>query len=234
MRRLRSHLSYANVTATIALFVAISGAGAYAAGLAPKSVGAPELRPGAVTANKLRKNAVITPKIKSKAITNPKLAGSSVDGRVLGPGSVTEEKIVTDAITHEKIAPEAITGDQIVESSLTKVPRASFADSATNAESANPLAFADVDENGILNPVLSKGLAPADVSKTATGVYCIAIPGFNPRGAVVTPKTINTDGVIATVTIGGTGTCPAPRVEVQTYNSAGARISARFYAVLYR
>ena len=34
MRRLRSHLSYANVTASLALFIAVSGAGAYAAGLA--------------------------------------------------------------------------------------------------------------------------------------------------------------------------------------------------------
>jgi hypothetical protein len=231
---LRPRLSYANVTASLALFIAVSGAGAYAAGLAPKSVGAPELRPGAVTANKLRKNAVITPKVKAQAITTPKLADSAVDGRVLAPGSVSGEKIVFGAITHDKVGPEAITGDQIVESSLTQVPIAGFADSATNAESANPLAFADVDETGALNSNLSKGLSPADVRLTATGVYCISVPGFNPRGAVVTPKTINTDGVIATATIGGTGTCPAPRVEVQTYRSDGSRLSARFYVVLYR
>lgn len=234
MRKLRAQLTYANVTATLALFIALTGGVAYAASqIAPKSVGASELRPGAVTANKLRKNAVVTPKINAKAITNPKLAGSSVDGRVLASGTITAEKIVPNAITHEKVAPDSIDGTQVIESSLTQVPSANTANSATTAGSAQPFAFADVDENGILNLNLSKGFAPADVTKTATGVYCITVPSFNPRGAQVTPRTINTDGIIATVTIGGTGSCPAPRVEVQTYNSAGARVSSRFYVVFY-
>ncbi|HWO15660.1 MAG TPA: hypothetical protein VNM89_02995 [Solirubrobacterales bacterium] len=232
MRRLRSHLSYANVTATLALFVAVSGAGAYAAGLAPKSVGAPELRPGAVTANKLRKNAVVTPKIKAKAVTSPKIESGAVDGRILAGGSVATDKIAYQAITNDKVGPDAITGDQIVESSLTQVPRASFADSATTADSAQPVVFGDVDENGILNTNLSKGLSPADVRKTGTGVYCVTVPAFNPRGAQVTARKIDTDGVIANVEIGGS--CGLPRVEVQTYNSAGAKISTPFYILLYR
>ena len=219
MKPLRQRLTYANVTATIALFIAVSGAGlAYAAGLAPKSVGAPELRPGAVTANKLRKNAVVTPKVKAKAVTSPKIESGAVDGRVLASGAVSTDKIAYQAITHEKVGPEAITGDQIVESSLTQVPSANTATRATSAESANPLAFADVDANGILNPVLSKGLSPTDVSKTATGVYCIAVPGFNPRGAQVTPKNNNDGEITAYVTIGGVMDCAAPRVAVHTYN----------------
>ena len=231
MRRLRSHLSYANVTASLALFIAVSGAGAYAAGLAPKSVGAPELRPGAVTAAKLRKNAVTTPKVKAKAITSPKIASASVDGRILAAGSVATDKLTYQAITHDKVGPDAITGDQIVESSLTQVLRAAFADAATSAESAQPVAFADVDENGTLNTNLSKGIGPGDVSKRAVGVYCITVPGFNPRGAQATARNIDTDGVIANVEIGGS--CGLPAVEVQTYK-AGAPTSARFYVVLYR
>lgn len=57
MRRLRDRLSYANVVATIALFVALGG-GAYAVTLDRNSVGSKQLKPGAVkpkdTANSLR------------------------------------------------------------------------------------------------------------------------------------------------------------------------------------
>ncbi|HEX2095854.1 MAG TPA: hypothetical protein VHF50_00610 [Solirubrobacterales bacterium] len=57
-RALRRHLSYANVMATIAVFVALGGA-SYAAIQLPKgSVGTRELKQGAVTSSKLRDGAV--------------------------------------------------------------------------------------------------------------------------------------------------------------------------------
>src|SRR3954452_8048501 len=48
MRRLRSGLSYANVTATIALFVALGGSSYAALKLPRNSVGAAQIRTGAV------------------------------------------------------------------------------------------------------------------------------------------------------------------------------------------
>jgi hypothetical protein len=52
---LRRHLSYANVAATLALFLALGGA-AYAATQLPRdSVGTPQLKKGAVTASKIAK-----------------------------------------------------------------------------------------------------------------------------------------------------------------------------------
>jgi hypothetical protein len=234
-RKLRSHLTYANATATLALFIAISGAGAYAANqLAPKSVGAPELRPGAVTAAKLRKNAVVTPKIKANAVTAPKLADGAANGRILAPDSVTSDKIAFQAITNEKVGPDAITGAQIVESSLSQVPSANAASNATTADSAQPVAFAEVTGAGSLVAGLDKGVSAA--SKASTGVYCITVAGFNPRGAQVTPRSTNdSSGVVfANVTVGGTGACPGLRVEVQTFDRLGARADARFYVVFYR
>jgi hypothetical protein len=53
MRRIRFHLSYANVTATLALFVALGG-GAYAAATLPRdSVGTAQLQPHAVVLSKI-------------------------------------------------------------------------------------------------------------------------------------------------------------------------------------
>ena len=235
MSRLRPHLSYANVTATLALFVAVSGAGAYAANqIGRKSVGAPELRPGAVTAVKLRKNAVITPKVNAKAITAPKLAAAAVTARILASGSVSAEKIAYQAITHDKVGLDALTGEQIVESSLSPVPRATFAATAATADSAQPTAFAAVDETGAIDASLSKGLSPGNVIRTGTGAYCVTVPAFDPRGAQATARNDDTDGrITAYVTIGGASGCAAPRVEVQTYSN-GVNADAPFYVVLYR
>jgi hypothetical protein len=67
--KMKPKLTYANVTSTLALFVALTGATAYAATKLPdRSVGEFQLRPGAVTAEKIRKAAVTAPKIKEGAI----------------------------------------------------------------------------------------------------------------------------------------------------------------------
>jgi len=69
MMRLRSKLTYANVVATLALFLVIGGGGAFAAGrlLAKNSVGSKQIK----------MNAVTTAKIKNGAVTASKLDGSA-------------------------------------------------------------------------------------------------------------------------------------------------------------
>jgi hypothetical protein len=63
MKRLRPRLTYANVIATLALFLALGG-GAYAATQLPKnSVGAKQLKKSAVTAAKIKDGAVTGSKI---------------------------------------------------------------------------------------------------------------------------------------------------------------------------
>lgn len=231
--RLGAKLDYASMTATLALFVAIGGTGAYATGsLAPKSVGAPELRPGAVTAGKIRKNAVTAPKIKASAVKQGKLAGNSVTSEKLAAGAVKAEELATGSVTGPKLATGSVTGEKVVESTLGKVPSAGTADFADLAGSANPVVFAAVDFEGKVNLSLSKGVDSIDIVRKSAGIYCITVPGFNARGAQVTPRNVGDGEVTAFVTIGGTEPCPAPQVEVRTYK--GILTSEPFYAVLYR
>ncbi len=230
MKRLRPRLTYANLVSSLALFVALTGAGAYAAGrLAPRSVGEAQLRPGAVTAEKLRKNAVTAPKIKALAVKEGKLAAGSVTATKLGAGAVGTSALAAGSVTNEKLAPDAVTGDKILEGTLSQVPSASRADFATAAESANPLAFAAVDLEGNVNPALSKDVS---VVRRAAGVYCVSALDFNPRGAQVTPRNVNDGEVSAFVTVGGTESCPAPGVEVRTFK--GVLNAEAFYISLYR
>jgi hypothetical protein len=226
-------LSYANVVSTLALFIALGGAGAFAANQLPKkSVGARQLRQGAVTASKIRKNAVTAPKIKARAVKQGKIANGAVSGAKLANGAVTGDKLTPGTVTTEKIAPEAVTGAQVNESSLGQVPSAAFASSAGSAESANPALFARVNAEGKVDAGFSKGIFEGNVTTGASGIYCVSVPGFNPRGAQVTAESNGVGNITAYAKVGGTS-CPAPKVEVNTY-AGGSLEKEPFYLVLYR
>ncbi len=226
-------LSYANVTSTLALFIALSGATAFAATKLPdRSVGEFQLRPGAVTAEKLRKAAVTAPKIKEGAIKQGKIAGGSITAAKLTQGSVSNSSLQEGAVTNSKLAPEAVTGDKALESTFSQVPSASKADFATNAESASPPAFAAISSEATIDSSYSKNIASVKEG-TLGGIYCVSAQGFIPRGAQVSPRFTGEGDVTAYVRIGGTADCPAPQVEVQTFDG-GVRTKEPFYLALYR
>jgi hypothetical protein len=230
---MRPRLSYANVVSTLALFIALTGASAFAASkIANKSVGEPQLRPGAVTADKIRTNAVTAPKIKAQAVKQGKLADGSVTAAKLTLNSVASGSLAANAVTNEKIAPDVVTGDKIVESTLSQVPSATKADFATAAESANPIAFAHVNKDATLDSNLSKGISLVSEGNLA-GIYCVGVSGFVPRGAQVTPQFEGGGSVSVFAKIGGTASCPAPLVEVQTFEGT-VRTREPFYVVFYR
>ncbi len=235
MRGLRRHLTYANVTATLALVIAIGMGSAYAAGrLAPKSVGERQLRPGAVTADKIRKSAVTAPKIKAAAVKKGKIANGAVTGEKIAAGVVGSEKIANGAVTPEKIPNDSLTGAKIDEASLGEVPSAASADAATTAGTANPEAFAKVDGEGTVFLAYSKGIGTADVKQgPLPGIYCITVPGFQPRGAQATPEFTSHGDVSIYVKVTGSEACPFPKIEVQTYND-GIRQKEPFFIVFYR
>jgi hypothetical protein len=230
---MRPRFTYANVTSTLALFIALTGATAFAATKLPdKSVGEFQLRPAAVTASKIRKNAVTSPKIKAQAVKQGKLANGSVTAAKMTQGSVASSSIQEGAVTNAKIGPEAVTGDKALESTFSQVPSAAKADFATNAESGNPPAFARVTKEATLDFSQSKGIAAVDEGSLG-GIYCVAVAGFNPRGVQVTPSFEGEGDMSALARLGGTIDCPAPEVEVQTFK-AGVRTKAGFYVAVYR
>jgi hypothetical protein len=68
LQRLRSHLSYANVTASLALFIALGGTGYAAVTLPRNSVGNAQLRNNAVGPTELRPGAVRSSDIRNRTI----------------------------------------------------------------------------------------------------------------------------------------------------------------------
>lgn len=79
MKRVRRHLTYANVMATLAVFIALGG-GAYAVGKAAKdSVVTKSIENGAVTGKKLHRSAVNGSKVADGSLT-----GADIDVSSLG------------------------------------------------------------------------------------------------------------------------------------------------------
>ena len=78
MKQIRKRLTYSNVMSSLAVFLVLGGATAFAAGLAKNSVGSKQLKKNAVTSAKIKNNAVTTSKIKNGAITGAKVNAGTI------------------------------------------------------------------------------------------------------------------------------------------------------------
>ena len=97
MNRLPPHLTYANVMATVAVFIALGGS-AYAVTQLPRdSVGAAQIRRGAVDTSELRRGAVTSRAIRDRSVTlgdisfgaRGSLRGAKGDPGPVGPPGIT-------------------------------------------------------------------------------------------------------------------------------------------------
>lgn len=118
MRISRPKLNYANVIATIALFVALGGA-AVAAGLPRNSVGPNQIKRGAVTTAKLKRNAVAAGKIRPKAVVAGKLGANAVLPGNLGNGIISTAKLADGAVIAGKIKNGVVTTNKLNNGAVT-------------------------------------------------------------------------------------------------------------------
>jgi hypothetical protein len=95
VEKIRKRLTYANVMSSIAVFLVLGGATAFAA----KKIGRNELRGGAVSTAKIKRNAVTTSKIKASAITNAKIAKDAVTNGKIAAGSVDATKLAAGFVS---------------------------------------------------------------------------------------------------------------------------------------
>jgi hypothetical protein len=114
----RSKLTYSNVIATMALFIALGGV-AVAAGLPKNSVGANQLKRGAVTAAKIRKQAVNSAKLAPQSVINGKLAANSVGPGNIGNGAVTTAKLAANSVIASTIKNNVVTTNKLNNEAVT-------------------------------------------------------------------------------------------------------------------
>jgi hypothetical protein len=76
VKQIRRRLTYANVMSSLAVFLVLGGATAFAA----SKIGANQLKANSVKTGKIVKEAVTTSKLKNGSVTTPKLANDAVTG----------------------------------------------------------------------------------------------------------------------------------------------------------
>jgi hypothetical protein len=150
MRRFLPRLTYANVIASLALFIALGGA-AVAAGLPKGSVGANQLKNGAVSAKAIRAKAVTAGKIAPKAVVAGKLGPNAVLPGNLGAGIIDSSKISAGAVTAEKIKNNVVTGPKINNAAVTSQKIA-----------ANGVATINITEGAVTAPKIGKAAITAE------------------------------------------------------------------------
>ena len=154
VQQIRKRLTYANVMSSIAVFLVLGGASAYAA----KKIGSHELRGGAVTTAKIKRNAITRSKVKASAISTAKIA----------PAAVTGAKLADDSLSPEKLAPGFI------------APVAERLSHAANISSDGVVLAGSlgISQANVVHPSVGfycfSGLAPAPVGGVATVDYAQA------------------------------------------------------------
>lgn len=176
LKQIRKRLTYANVMSSLAVFLILGGATAFAA---IKKVGANEIKANSIKTGKIVKEAVTKGKIKNGAVSESKL----VDG------AVTTNKIADNAVTTGKIANDAVTGDKVKESTLSQVPSAKVAGTALSANSGTDIlsfngasnAFTTVQSLNVPggNYVVAGKVLANNNSASVASAHCIMEAGGN-------------------------------------------------------
>jgi hypothetical protein len=105
MRRMFSNGRYANVTATLALIVALGGTSYAAINLPANSVGSKQLKKNAVTNSKLRSNAVTSGTVKNGSLRMRDFKAGQIPVGPTGPAGAT--KIVRRLVPAPPVGPGA-------------------------------------------------------------------------------------------------------------------------------
>jgi hypothetical protein len=92
LRSVRSTLSYANVMATIAVFVALGG-GAYALTIPSNSIGSKQIKKNAVKSSEIKKNAVDSSEIEKNSVHSSEIEKNAVGSSEIKGSSVRSGEV---------------------------------------------------------------------------------------------------------------------------------------------
>jgi hypothetical protein len=104
LKRIVDKLTYANVVASLALFLALSGGVVWASG----KIGANKLKANSVTAGKIKRNAISAGKIRPNAVTGTKIKPGSIDFSKLAAGTTVVATASGSAVPAENATPVAV------------------------------------------------------------------------------------------------------------------------------
>jgi hypothetical protein len=182
LTKLRSRLTYANVVATLSLFLVLAGGTAFAAS---------QLGKNTVGSKQLKKNAVTTAKIKNGAVTGAKVKISSL-GTVPSATNAETARNATHAASADT-AKNAVHADSAATAEkATSAATADRATSAVTAVNANSATTAATATNALsLGGIPASGYTRSDCASISGQVKGFALV----NGAAVSHSGFSTAGV---------------------------------------
>jgi hypothetical protein len=189
LKQIRKRVTYANVMSSIAVFLVIGGATAFAA-LGKNTVGSKQLKANAVTTKKIKKEAVTAKKVKKGTLT-----GKQINLAKLGTvPSATNAAHATLADTIPPAEPTHLVG---------AAGEPFFEGGSNNVGASSGLRLSSVgfykDHDGIVH---LEGIAKVGVASPLASIFTLP-PGYRPApGTVLIFEPIKE----ATVIIGGSNT----------------------------
>jgi hypothetical protein len=154
-QRLRSHLTYANVVATLCLFLVLSGGTAVALtgsntvfsdDIVNGQVKNADIINGAITTGKLRNDSVTSARIVNGQVKNPDILNGAVTTNKLRDSSVGNADLGSNAVTGAKVLDNSLGGSDVDESSFGIVPNAAH---ATNSDELGGVAAANFQRRAV-------------------------------------------------------------------------------------
>ena len=209
----RPRLTYANVVSTLALVIALSTGGAYAAGL----IQTRDIADEAVTTAKLRDGAATTAKIHDGAVKRAKIADNAVNGAKVGDGALTGADIANGSVSGADLGQRA------------------SRPSAFALITSEGAVYEDAASSGITTDNISRVPIPdAEPGEYYAGVYCLHDLAVAPATVSATPSFIGSGPAMIIAALGAGSHCPpGTDVSIKTYFNASSPIDASFYLQLW-
>jgi hypothetical protein len=165
LARLRRRATFANVTASLALFVALGGTSYAAITLPANSVGSDQIRTGAVGTPEIRTGGVGAAEIKTSAVRASEIKTGGVGASEIHTDAVRAKEIKSGSVANDELAADAVTGPKVKDGSLEA---ADLSDAARSSLAGNAPFRAAVNTAG----AAVAGNATA-ASRDSAGVYTV-------------------------------------------------------------
>jgi hypothetical protein len=223
----RRHLSFANVTAALALFVALGGTSYAALAIPANSIGSAQIRPNAVGASEIRRGAVGRSEIRAGGVASSEIARDGVGSSEIRRGGVGTSEIHNGSIR----------GDDVKNGTIASVDLGAGAVEPANLSTATRATFqaaalrAAVDADGTAVAGNAKS-----ATRTAPGEYTVT---FNSDVSgcfyAATPAVVKTTPVDpgATLNVASGGTAAPDDVLVKTFDAAADPADEPFQLIVF-
>jgi hypothetical protein len=169
MKRIRRHMTFGNVVAVMALFIALGGTG-YAALKLPKN---------SVGSKQIKKNAVSSSKVKNGSLKKGDFASGQIPAGAVGPTGAKGD--------------QGLKGDKGDKGDTGDTGAAGIAAAYARIDATGTLIGGAAQNKGVTQDMIQHDAGAPAAESTGAGVYCIGGLGFDPTSAMV--STDNTDAL---------------------------------------